>query len=165
MEKSFKYKLDFYYQQALIYLLTLLLYAGLRGSFIEDEFKMVLRDPILYIITFFVVLSFIVLFLNKIRDRKLTVKDDCLIFHNKFHERRVEFADIEWMHIGRERAVQTAGRSQVIVIKIKNRMRLFRLRIGRYEHQKELLLLIHEMAKKVPQKKRWQDFINKFNQE
>jgi hypothetical protein len=69
------------------------------------------------------------------------------------------------MHIGRERAVQTAGRSQVIVLKIKNKMRLLRLRIGRYEHQKELLQLVREIAKKVPQRKRWQDFMNKLTQE
>ena len=45
--KEFKYKLDFYYQQALIYLVTLILYAGVKGSFIENEFTLVFRDPIL----------------------------------------------------------------------------------------------------------------------
>lgn len=45
-EKIFKYKLDFYYQQSLIYLLTLVMYAGIRGSFIEDQFSFVFRDPI-----------------------------------------------------------------------------------------------------------------------
>jgi hypothetical protein len=165
MEKSFKYKLDFYYQQALMYLVTLILYAGLRGSFIEEKFSLVFHDPILYIIAFFVVFSFLVLVLNRIRNRKLIVKDNSLVFHNKFHEREIKFSDIQWMHIGRERTVQTAGRSQVIVLKIKNKMRLLRLRIGRYEHQKELLQLVQEIANNVPQRKRWQDFMNKLTQE
>ena len=39
--KVFKYKLDFYYQQALMYLVTLILYAGIRGNFIEDTFAFV----------------------------------------------------------------------------------------------------------------------------
>lgn len=95
----------------------------------------------------------------------MIVKDDGLIFYNKFHEREIKFSNFEWMHIGRERAVQTAGRSQVIVFKIKGRRRLFRLRIGRYEHQKELIQMVHEISKKVPQRKRWQDFINKMTQE
>lgn len=165
MEKSFKYKLDFYYQQAIIYLITLILYTGLKGSFIEDKFSLIFHDPILYIIAFFVVFSFAILILNWIRGRKLIVKEDGLIFYNKFHEREIKFSSIEWMHIGRERAVQTAGRSQVIVFKIKGRRRLFRLRIGRYEHQKELIQMVHEIAKKVPQRKHWQDFINKITQE
>jgi hypothetical protein len=163
MDKSFKYKLDFYYQQAIIYLVTLILYAGVRGIVIE--FSSIFRDPILYIIAVFVIFSFVVLLLNRIRDRKLIVKENSLVFHNKFHEREVFLSDIEWVHIGRERTVQTAGRSQVIVIKIKKRLRLLRLRIGRYEHQKELIDLIHEITKEVPQRKRWQDFMNKISQE
>src|SRR3970040_890079 len=118
-EKVFKYKLDFYYQQAIIYLLTLVLYAGVRGSFIEDEFTFVFKDPIVYVIGVFVLISFGVLLLNKIRDRKLIITDLKLIFHNRFHEREVSIAEIEWMHIGRERAVQTAGRFQMIVFKLK----------------------------------------------
>ena len=31
--KVFRYKLDFYYQQSLLYLVTLICYAGLRGTF------------------------------------------------------------------------------------------------------------------------------------
>ena len=54
--KEFKYKLDFYYQQALIYLVTLILYAGVKGSFIENEFTLVFRDPIV-LIAFFVVVA------------------------------------------------------------------------------------------------------------
>ena len=37
-EKVFRYKLDFYYLQALIYLVTLVLYGAIRGNFIEREF-------------------------------------------------------------------------------------------------------------------------------
>jgi hypothetical protein len=141
------------------------LYTGLKGSFIEDKFSLIFHDPIIYIIAFFVIFSFAVLLLNWIRGRKLIIKDDSLVFHNKFHEREIKFSNIEWMHIGRERAVQTAGRSQVIVFKIKGRRRLLRLRIGRYELQKELIQMVHEISKKVPQRKRWQDFIKKITQE
>ena len=36
-EKIFKYKLDFYYQSALIYLVTLILYGSVRGSLVEGR--------------------------------------------------------------------------------------------------------------------------------
>ncbi len=153
MEKSFKYKLDFYYQQAIIYLVTLVVYAGFRGSIIEDSFSLVFRDPILYIILFFVVLSFAILIMNKIRGKRLIIKDGAIVFHNRFHEHEIKLSDIEWIYIGREKSVQTAGRSKIIVFKIKERKRLFRIRIGRYEHQKELMQLIHEIGEKVPKRK------------
>lgn len=149
----FKYKLDFYYQQAIIYLVTLIVYAGIRGSFVEDEFILVFRDPIIYVILVFVVIAFGILGLNRIRDRKLIIKDDRLIFHHRFHERQVPIGDIEWIHIGRERAVRTAGRSQVIVFKLKGRRRVFRIRVGRYERERDLLTEMHRIAERVPKGK------------
>jgi hypothetical protein len=153
--KVFRYKLDFYYQQSLVYLVTLLLYAGIRGTFTFERLPLLGEDAILYIIITFVLISFVVLFLNKTRDRKLVIAQDKIVFHNKFHEREVLLANIEWLHIGRERAVQTAGRSQVIVFKLKGRRRLFRIRIGRYEREKELLAEVQRIAQGVPKRKRF----------
>ena len=154
MEKVFKYKLDFYYQQALIYLATLVLYAGIKGSFIEDQFVFVFRDPIMYIIILFVLVSAVVLVLNRMRDRKLIVSEDKIVFHNRYREREVSVSDIEWMHIGREMLVQTAGRFQMVIFKIKNRRRLFRIRVGRYERDRELVAEMERIAERVPKGKR-----------
>lgn len=153
--KVFRYKLDFYYQQSLLYLVTLICYAGVRGTFDFEKLPSLVEDPILYIIMVFVIISFVVLLLNRARDRKLIVTEEKIIFHHKFHERQIPFSDIEWFHIGRERAVQTAGRSQVIVFKIKDRRRLFRIRVGRYEHEKELMAEIQRIASRVPKGKRF----------
>ena len=152
--KEFKYKLDFYYQQALMYLVTLLLYAGVIGSFIENEFTFVFRDPILYIIGFFVAVAFLTLLLNRIRDRKLIIENHAIVFQHKFARREIPFANIEWLHIGREKAVQTAGRFQVIVLKVKGRRRLYRIRVGRYEREKELIEEMERVATQVPKGER-----------
>ena len=152
--KEFKYKLDFYYQQSLIYLVTLILYAGVKGSFIENEFTLVFRDPILYIIGFFVLVAFITLVLNKIRDRKLIVEQGAIIFQHKFTKREIPLSEIEWFHIGRERSVQTAGRFQVIVFKVQGRRRLYRIRVGRYEREKELIAEMERVAARVPKGER-----------
>ena len=153
-EKAFKYKLDFYYQQALIYLATLLLYAGVKGSVIENEFVFVFRDPIVYIISLFVLTSIVVLILNRIRDRKLVITDEKIIFHSRTHERSITISDIEWMHIGREMLVQTAGRFQMVVFKMKGRRRTFRIRVGRYERDRELVAEMERIAERVPKGKR-----------
>lgn len=156
-EKIFKYKLDFYYLSALIYLVTLILYGGIRGSFVEKEFIYVMNDPILYVIMFFVLMSIIALAMNFIRNRRLIISGDTIIFKNRFHERRMTANDIEWIHIGLERLVQTSGRFQIIVFKLKGRRRLLRVRIGRYEKENELVSEMHRIAELVPKSKlpRW----------
>ena len=149
-QHTFKYKLDFYYQQTLLYLLVFLLYAGIKGSFFENQFSFVFKDPLVYIMIFFVVIALITLILNLTRNRKLVVSDDRMIFHSRDREREIMISDIEWMHIGRERMVQTAGHFQLIVFKMKGRKRLFRIRVGRYERDRELVAEMERIAQHVP---------------
>jgi hypothetical protein len=153
-DKVFKYKLDFYYLSALIYLITLVAYGGIRGSLIEKEFTYVMNDPIIYVIAFFVLLSLVTLLLNVIRNRRLIVRDNAIIFTSRFRERRINADNIEWMHIGRERLVQTSGRFQVVVFKLNGRHRWIRVRVGRYEKEKELIYEMNRIAQLVPHRKR-----------
>jgi hypothetical protein len=154
MQKIFKYKLDFYYQQALLYLLVFLLYGGIKGSFFEDEFRLVFNDPIVYIMIFFVAVALITLVLNLFRDRKLILEEDKMIFHTRRRDREILVSDIEWMHIGREMLVQTAGHFQLIIFKMKGRKRLFRIRVGRYERDRELIAEVERMAQHIPKGRR-----------
>ena len=153
-QRTFKYKLDFYYQQALMYLVTLVLYGGIRGNFIEQKFEYVLSDPLIYVIIFFVVMSLVVLVLNYIRNRRLIITDQEIIFAHRWNERRILLKDIDWMYVGRETRVQTGGRFQVIVFKVKGRRRLYRIRVGRYERQRELIHEMNGIAARVPTRKR-----------
>jgi hypothetical protein len=136
-EATFKYKLDFYYQSALIYLVTLILYGGIRGNFVERKFEYVLNDPLMYVIIFFVLMSIGALALNALRNRRLQ--------------------DMEWMYIGREARVRTSGRFQVVMFKLRNRRRIVRIRVGRYEREKELVAQMQRLATMVPRRKtpRW----------
>ena len=152
--KIFKYKLDFYYQQTVMYLITLILYAGVRGTFTFERLPSLGADPLLYIIMLFVIISIVGLVLNSARDRKLIIDKDKIIFHNKFHERSIPVSNIEWMHVGRERTVRTAGRSQIVIFKIKDRRRWFRIRVGRYEREKELIAEMNRIAEQIPRPKR-----------
>jgi hypothetical protein len=155
--KTFKYKLDFYYQSTLIYLVTLILYGVVRGSLVEKKFEYVLDDPIMYVIVFFVLMSVVVLILNYARNRRLIITSDAIIFKHHWDERVIKLAEIEWLHIGREPRVQTSGRFQVILIKLKGTRRLFRVRVGRYEREKELVQEMNRIAANVPMRKhrRW----------
>jgi hypothetical protein len=155
--KIFRYKLDFYYQQALIYLVTLVLYGGIRRSFVEARFEYLLNDPVVYVIIFFVAISLGILGLNYLRNRRLIVAGESLIFKHRWHERRINASEIEWIHIGREARVQTSGKFQVVVFKLRGMRRLFRIRVGRYEREKELINEMTRLAEKIPRRKqrRW----------
>jgi hypothetical protein len=158
-EKVFKYKLDFYYQSALIYLVTLIVYGAVRGNIGEGKFEYILLgDPLMYIIVFFVLMAFVTLLLNYMRNRRLIIRKDAIVFKNRFRERQLLLEDIEWMHVGREMKVQTSGRFQVIVFKLRNRRRLYRIRVGRYERDAELVQEMKHIAAHVPKrnKRRWQ---------
>jgi hypothetical protein len=120
---------------------------------VEQKFEYVLGDPIIYIIMFFVLMSLVTLGLNALRNRRLIITADTIIFRHRWHERRVPFADIEWLHIGREAHVQTGGRFQVIVFKLQGRRRLFRVRVGRYERERELVAEMTRIAEGVPGRK------------
>jgi hypothetical protein len=111
---------------------------------------------------FFVLLAFGMLLLNRIRDRKLVVTEKEIIFQHKFNKHSIAINDIEWIHIGKERNVQTAGRFQVIIIKTKHRRRAFRIRLGRYERERELLKIVEQISGHLPRRqKRFQFRRNK----
>ncbi|MCU0454240.1 MAG: hypothetical protein MUE68_11335 [Bacteroidetes bacterium] len=147
---TFRYKLDFHYQQTLLYLVTLVLYAGIRGSFMEGTFTFFFHDPIVVVILFFFATALGTLLLNLWRARHVNVGPDRIVFHARHRERVVMLDDIEWIHIGRERLVQTAGRFQQVLIKTKGRRWAYRIRIGRYEREQELVAEIERLATKVP---------------
>ena len=148
--KTFRYKLDFYYQSALIYAVTFIVYGIIRGSLVEKRLEFVLDDPVAYLIAFFVLMSVTTLVLNLLRNRRLIITADAIIFKHRWQERVVRAERIEWMHIGREPRVQTGGRFQVIVFKLKGRRRLFRIRVGRYERERELVAEMTRLAAAVP---------------
>jgi hypothetical protein len=159
-ERTFKYKLDFYYQSALIYLITMVLYGGIRGSLVEAKFEYVLNDPLMYVIIIFVLVALVALMINKLRNRRLIITDEAIVFSHRWAEHRVPVADIEWMHIGREALVETGGKRQVVVFKLKGKRRIYRVRIGRYEKEKELWSEMGRIAQRVPRRRtrRWEKF-------
>ncbi len=147
---TFKYKLDFHYQLTLLYLVTLILYAGIRGSFVEGTFTFFFHDPIVVLILFFFLLALVTLVLNLWRGRHLQIGPDRVVFHARHRERVVMLDDIEWIHVGRERLVQTSGRFQQVLIKTKGRRMAYRIRVGRYERERELIAAMEQLASKVP---------------
>ncbi len=150
--KVFPYKLDFYYQQAIMYLITLILYIIVRGTFTQERFEFVYHDPIALIMVFFILFAFTMIVINRVRKRRIVLEDDVIKFVNRFKESTLPLDDIEWMHITKERKVETAGRLQAVIIKRKGRKRLLRIRVGRYERPDDFVKAMKEIAERVPKR-------------
>ena len=63
-KKIFKYNMSFYYQSTIIYFIVFILYVVIRGEFVEDSFKLITRDPIIYFFAIIVSVSLISLLYN-----------------------------------------------------------------------------------------------------
>jgi hypothetical protein len=137
-EKVHKYRLDFYYQSLVIYLIFFALYVLIRGS-VEKNFKMIFDDPIFYILIIFISIFLIVVVINIIRSPMIILKSDRIVLKNRFGSREILFSDIMQVRIGRKRRSQEEGHYRIIKLKLKNRRRQFRIRANDFERGGELI--------------------------
>src|SRR5664279_1227711 len=124
-EKVHKYRLDFYYQSLVIYLIFFAAYVLIRGR-VENNFKALFDDPIFYILIFFISIFLIVVIINIIRSPMIILQNDRMILKNRFGSREIMFSDIIHVRIGRRRSPQEEGHYRIIKLKLKHRRRQFR---------------------------------------
>ena len=139
-EKIYKYKLDFYYKSLIIYLVTLIIYIIIKGRFFHASFEVVVKDPIIYIIAIFIIFFLTMLLANTIRAREIIVKENMIIFRNRFGQREVENSDILGVRFSREKKRSRKDRSDVrfVKLKLKNRKRLFKIKLNDFQDEVEL---------------------------
>lgn len=139
-ERIYKYKLDFYYKSLIIYLVTLIIYIIIKGRFFHASFEVVVKDPIIYIIAIFILFFLTMLLANTLRAREIIIKENLIIFGNRFGQREVENSDILGVRFSREKKRSRKDRSDVrfVKLKLKNRKRLFKIRLNDYQDEVEL---------------------------
>ena len=137
-DKVHKYRMDFYYQSLVIYLIFFAAYVLIRGS-IESNFKILYDDPIIYILIIFISIFLLVVVMNIIRSPMIILKSDRMILKNRFGSREIMFSDILHVKIGRKRSRQDDIHYRIIKLKLKNRRRQFRIRANDFERGAELI--------------------------
>ncbi len=139
-ERIYKYKLDCYYKSLIIYLVTLIIYIIIKGRFFHASFEVVVKDPIIYIIAIFILFFLTMLLANTLRAREIIIKENLIIFRNRFGQREVENSDILGVRFSREKKRSRKDRSDVrfVKLKLKNRKRLFKIRLNDYQDEVEL---------------------------
>jgi len=153
-ESVYKYKLDFYYKSLIIYLITLIIYILIKGRFFQERFEVVVKDPIIYIITIFIGFFLIVLIANAIRAREIIINYSKIIFKNRFGQREVAINDILHLRFSREKRRADEERSDVrmVKLKLKNRKRLLRIRLNDFQDERELVNEFKAISKKLTDK-------------
>ena len=153
MEKRiYKYKLDFYYKSLIIYFIFLIIYIVIRGQFSGSEFMIVFRYAIIYIVLIFIVITLIALIVYFIRARQIIFTDDRIILKNRFGQREILFNEILLVRFSREkgRNIDGSRRVRIVKLKLKNRKRNLRIRIGEFYNERKL---IQEFKSVIAEKK------------
>jgi len=138
-ERVYRFRMDFYYQTLVIYLLFLLVYAVIKGSFFEEKFQLVFNDPIIYILIIFIAIFLLIVISNVIRNKQIIIKNDKVIFKNRFGKRELLFNEIQNIRIVKKRIPKQHTPFKIIKLKLNGRKRLLRIRANDYERGGELI--------------------------
>jgi hypothetical protein len=139
-ERIYKYKLDFYYKSLAIYLLTLIVYILIKGRFFQERFEIVFKDPIIYLISIFIIYFVAVLISNFATAREMIFDDRSITLRNRFGQRSVSMSEIIGVRFSRKKRKTNNDSSEVrlVKLKLKNRKRLLRIRMNDFENEKQL---------------------------
>lgn len=143
--RIFKYNLSFYYQSTIIYFIAFLLYVFIKGVFLEDSFKMILKDPVIYFFILIVLIAIISLLYNLYLNRHIEIRSDELIIKKGSRTRVVKFSDILSIKQTKERRHSRVKSLRIIRIKIKNRRLPLIIIPYDYENKVELIEAMKEL--------------------
>lgn len=149
---TYHYSVDFYWKSLAMYAAALLTYAIFKGSIEEKTLSIALTDPIVLLLGGFVVLSAISLFVNQYARRIIVIKDNAILFKNRFRERMVNVSEIKSITLVKDRPFRMSTLSAV-KIKIQGRRRALRLRPSLFENEQSLIADLKRLKHFVQSKK------------
>ncbi len=149
IKTSFKYNLTFYYQSTIIYFVAFILYALIRGEFVEDSFKLLLKDPIIYFFAIIVLVSLIGLLFNLYKNRYLIIEGEKISFKDRFGVRLFTTDQIERIKISKQKGMMKNKAFRLIRIKLKHRRRSIIIRPNDYENEEELTAKFIELKERL----------------
>ena len=149
MHKHFRRRFEFYYQSVAVYAVALILYAVIRGSFAEDEFKIVFKDPIVYAFVIVLLYSVGILIFNILFQRDVVVGDDAIILQNRFDSKTIKLSEIDWIRVGRAKRMRVRGTFKVIKLKLKDQMRALRINPVHFHDEKEMMETFKELSERI----------------
>jgi hypothetical protein len=147
--RIFKYNMSFYYKSTIIYFIVLILYGVIRGEFIEDSFRLITRDPILYFLAIILLISVAALAYNLIRNMYVEVSDEGIVFADRFKSKSYKLDQIKKIKFSRQVRTSNSPAFRTARIKMNAKVRPVLIRFSDFENQDELLLRIEELKSQI----------------
>jgi len=137
--RIFKYNMSFYYQSTIIYFVVFILYVVIRGEFVENSYKLMTKDPIIFFFVIIVSVSLISLLYNLYTNKYLEIGEEKISFVNRFAVKTFHIDEVSEIKIPYLRRKSRNRAFRLIRIKLKYRRRPVIIRPYDYENEDELI--------------------------
>jgi hypothetical protein len=144
--------MSFYYKSTIIYFVVFALYGVIRGEFVEDSFKLITRDPVLYFLAIIVIISVAALLYNLFRNMYIEINDEGISFVDRFGGKKISVDQIKRIRFSKQRRSVNSKTFRTARIKVNSKVRPVVIRFSDYENQDDLLKRIEEMKDIVESK-------------
>lgn len=149
-QRVYKYNLDFYYKSLILYMVFLICYVVLKGSFSDETFEVVFKDPLIYVVSIFILFFLVIVISAYIRRREIVIEPDRFLIRNRFGERVILYSDIISLKFSKFRGERRYRSSvRVVKLKLRGRRRLLRIRLGEFENESKLYKEFFEINEKL----------------
>ena len=145
--REFQARLDIYWQSLAVYAVALVVYSLFKGSIEAGTFSVALYDPMVMLLSGFVVMSAVALAARWYLRPTVIVSGEAIILRNRMRQRRFAVADITRIAFGRGGRTRLA-RYRVIKIKVAGRRRTVRIRPSLFADDRELTATIADLKRR-----------------
>ena len=150
---QFTVRVEPYWQSVAVYAITLILYVLIKAlwdtTLQTGLINVVLTDPIVVLLSAFVLISVLGLILTMVTRRSVIVSDDAIAFLSRFHERAFKLDEIEKILVGRDRRIKVRGVMSHIKVYIHGRRRPLRVRPAVYENEEQLVAALMSIRQQL----------------
>ena len=140
-EKVYEQRLDLYYVGVIAYLVTLILYVVVTGTLIDEEFTVVWKDPIVYLLALVSLVSIVALVIAAILGKRVIVREKEILFITRFKERSIEPEQVKWIAFtrGSRGKVRQGSAERAARVKLNDRRRRLWIRPSLFNDGTEML--------------------------
>ncbi len=152
-EKKFRYTYTFLYQSVAVYATTLAAYLVIRGFLIEKEFSIVLRDPVLFLLSVIIIVSALAIIYNMWLRRCIRISADKIVLESRLRQFAIERSNVSSIRRSLSRE-NRFPKTPVIIFRLKDRKRPLRIRTYNFEKNEELYTEIKSWAGRLLDERR-----------
>ncbi|MFA6569835.1 MAG: hypothetical protein WCT77_01215 [Bacteroidota bacterium] len=146
-EKVFTQRLDFYWKFIAVYSIALLLYLLLKGTIDGHIYTVVLLDPVVILLSVFIVGPALALLFNTYKRRTIIIGRNYIIFRNRFHSRTYTFEEVKSIAFRKQRIKRRQKTFGILKIDVVNRKRPITIRTSSFWNSKELIFELTRFKK------------------